>query len=200
MKPVGAAGTAPDTGPTPALSGFLLLYGALFCAFGTESAYMPAFLLSHGLPVERIGLVLAAGTAVRVASGPAIGMLADRLRRSKQVLTVAAGLSGFVGWLYTIAFGFLPLLGVAMAHAVATASLAPLSDALAVAAASDGRGFPYGWVRGAGSAAFVFGTLLSGQLVDRFGLSCIIVTSSGLFIAMAFFATRVSSRQEGASS
>ena len=97
---------------------------------------MPAFLLSHGLSVERIGLVLAAGIVVRIASGPAIGRLADRLGRRKQTLTVAAALSGFVGWAYTIAFGFVPLLGVSMAHAAATASLAPLSDALSVAAAS----------------------------------------------------------------
>ena len=157
---------------------------------------MPAFLLSHGLPVERIGVVLAAGIVVRIASGPAIGRLADRLRRRKQALTVAAALSGFVGWAYTIAFGFLPLLGVSMAHAAATASLAPLSDALSVAAASEGRGFQYGWVRGAGSAAFVVGTLLSGQLVDRFGLTCIIVTSSVLFLAVALFAARVSTRRE----
>jgi PPP family 3-phenylpropionic acid transporter len=90
------------------------------------------------------------------------------------------------------------LLGVSMAHAAATASLAPLSDALSVAAASEGRGFQYGWVRGAGSAAFVFGTLLSGQLVDRFGLAGIIVTSSILFLAMALCAARLSIRQEDA--
>jgi MFS transporter, PPP family, 3-phenylpropionic acid transporter len=42
----------------------------------------------------------------------------------------------------------------------------------------------------------VFGTLLSGQLVDRFGLACIIVTSSVLFLAMALCAARVSTRRE----
>ena len=188
--------TQPDKRAGSALTGFLLLYVALYSAYGTELAYMPAFLLSHGLPVERIGVVLAAGIVVRIASGPAIGRLADRLRRRKQALTVAAALSGFVGWAYTIAFGFLPLLGVSMAHAAATASLAPLSDALSVAAASEGRDFQYGWVRGAGSAAFVVGTLLSGQLVDRFGLTCIIVTSSVLFLAVALCAARVSTRRK----
>ena len=158
---------------------------------------MPAFLLSHGLPVERIGLVLAAGTVVRIASGPTIGLLVSSLQQSRQVLTIAAGLSGTVGWAYLAAFGFLPLLAVSMAHAAATASLAPLSDALAVVAASEGRGFQYGWVRGAGSAAFIFGILLSGQLIEQFGLSCIIVTSSVLFLAMAVCAARVSARRGG---
>jgi PPP family 3-phenylpropionic acid transporter len=196
LKPGDAAGAGQPTAPAPALPGFLLLYGALFSAYGTQSAYIPAFLLGHGLPVERIGLVLAAGMVVRIASAAAIGRLADRLRRRKQVLTAAAALSGLVGSAYMIAFGFLPLLGVSIAYAAATASLAPLSDALAVPAASEGRGFQYGWVRGAGSAAFVSGTLLSGQLIDRFGLASIIVTSSVLFLAMAVCAARVGARRE----
>ena len=53
-------------------------------------------------------------------------------------------------------------------------------------------------MRGAGSAAFVLGTLLSGQLIDRFGLSCIIVTSSVLFLVMAFWAARILAQQEDA--
>jgi MFS transporter, PPP family, 3-phenylpropionic acid transporter len=173
------------------LPGFLLLYGALYAAYGTESAYMPAFLRSHGLALEQIGLVLAAGTIVRILAGPAAGRLADRLRAHKMVVTTAAGLSGVIGLAYIPAFGFAPLLAVSMAHAAVTASLAPLSDALSVTASAEGRAFQYGWVRGAGSAAFVAGTLLSGQLIDRFGLSSIIVSSSILFLVMALCATRI---------
>lgn len=80
LKP-GATDAAGQTAPAAALTGFLLLYVALYSAYGTELAYMPAFLLSHGLSVERIGVVLAAGIVVRIASGPAIGRLADRLRQ-----------------------------------------------------------------------------------------------------------------------
>jgi MFS transporter, PPP family, 3-phenylpropionic acid transporter len=174
-----------------ALPAFLLLYGALYAAYGTESAYMPAFLRSHGLALEQIGLVLAAGTIVRIVAGPAAGRLADHLGAHKLVLTTAAGLSGVVGLAYTFAFGFVPLLAVSMAHAAVTASLAPLSDALAVTASANGRTFQYGWVRGAGSAAFVVGTLLSGQLLGWFGLSSIIFASSFLFLFMALCAMRV---------
>src|ERR1700688_1279779 len=72
------------------LPGFLLLYGALYAAYGTESAYLPAFLRSHGLALEQIGLVLAAGTIVRIVAGPAAGRLADHLRAHKMVVTTAA--------------------------------------------------------------------------------------------------------------
>ena len=168
-----------------------MLYGALYAAYGTESAYLPAFLRSQGLALEQIGLVLAAGTIVRIVAGPATGRLADHLRAHKMVVTTAAGLSGVIGLAYIPAFGFAPLLAVSMAHAAVTASLAPLSDALSVTASDNGRTFQYGWVRGAGSAAFVAGTLLSGQLIDRFGQSSIIVSSSILFLVMALCAMRI---------
>jgi len=188
VRPVLREKTVEPSQTANALSSFLLLYGALYAAYGTESAYMPAFLQSHGLALEQIGLVLAAGTIVRIAAGPATGRLADHLGAHKVVVGTAAGLSGVIGLGYTLAFGFAPLLAVSMAHAAATASLAPLSDALAVTASAKGRTFQYGWVRGAGSAAFAAGTLLSGQLIDRFGLSSIIFTSSVLFLLMALCA------------
>lgn len=179
-----------------ALGGFLWLYAALYGAYGTQSAYLPAFLQSHGLAVQSVGLVLAAGTLVRVASGPAIGRLADGLRQRKPALALAALLSGGIGWAYLVAFGVWPLLGVTLGAAATTAPLAPLSDALSVAAAAEGRNFQYGWVRGAGSAAFVFGTLLSGQLIDRAGLASIIVASSMLFLVTALCAARVGVRED----
>ena len=180
--------TALRAGTFPA---FVLLYGALYSAYGTESAYMPAFLKDHGLPIERVGAVLAAGTVVRIVAGPALGALADRLGARRAVLAVAALLSGLVGMSYTVAFGLWPLLGISMAHSAATAALAPLADALSLAASLGPGGFQYGWVRGIGSAAFVGGTLISGQFVDRVGLVFIIWASSLLFLLMGVVAWRV---------
>ncbi len=168
-----------------ALPPFLLLYAVLYAAYGTESAYLPSFLESHALPVERIGTVLAAGTVVRIIAGPAAGRLADRFSARRLVLGATAALSGLVGSTYLGAFGLVPLLVVCLAHSCFTAPLAPVADALAVPASVGPRGFRYGWVRGAGSLAFVGGTLVSGQLVDQFGLACIIVASSALFLVMA---------------
>jgi PPP family 3-phenylpropionic acid transporter len=186
----------PSTATANALPGYLILYVALYLAYGMESAYLPAFLRDHGLSIEQIGLMLAAGTIVRIVAGPVTGRLADYLEARKQVLSVAACLSGFIGFAYNVAFGFAPLLAVSMVHAAATASLAPLCDALSVTASIQGHGFQYGWVRGAGSAAFIGGTLLSGQLIDRFGLSSIIITSSAFFLVMALSATRIRSPAE----
>ena len=181
------------------LIGYLLLYGSLYLAYGTESAYLPEFLRDHGLTLEQVGLTLAAGTAVRIVAGPLFGRLADYLGALKLVLSLAACLSGLIGSAYLFAFGFVPLLAVIICHAAATASLAPMCDALSVAASAKGRIFQYGWVRGAGSIAFIGGTLLSGLMIDRFGLSSIIVLSSVFFVLMAICAWSIRSPVDNAS-
>jgi PPP family 3-phenylpropionic acid transporter len=78
------------------------------------------------------------------------------------------------------------------------APLAPLSDTLALGAAAAARsddavrrGFEYGWVRGAGSAAFIFGTVLSGQAVGHFGIATVVWLNAALLAAAALAALLV---------
>lgn len=178
-----------------ALPRFLLLYGALFAAFGVASPFVPALMGSHGLSPDAIGAALAAGTAVRLLTGPLGGKLADRTGRRRLVLGGFAGASALVALLYGPAHGLLALMSVSVLQASVLAPLTPIADALAVAAATaagpvpgegspprrGGRGrFEYGWVRGAGSAAFVLGATLSGRAIGRFGLDVIIWLNAGL--------------------
>ena len=149
-----------------ALLPYLVLFGALYAAFGVQSPYLPRLLQDHGLGVEAIGTVLAAGTAIRLAAGPAAGYLADRLNIARLVLAGCAAGAALAAMFYLPARGFWPLLAVSLAQASALAPLAPLCDSLVLAAAGTRRyGFDYGWVRGAGSGAFILGTVLSGQMV-----------------------------------
>jgi PPP family 3-phenylpropionic acid transporter len=71
---------------------------------------LPAFLGNHGLSLEQIGLVLAAGTIVRIVTGPLTGRLADHLDARKRLLFIASFFSGLIGFAYNLAFGFAPLL------------------------------------------------------------------------------------------
>ena len=180
--------TAPLTSSFPA---FVLLQGALYAAYGTESPFLPSFLGERGLSPGEIGLVLAAGTLMRLAAGPVAGHLADRHDATRAVLGIAAAASGLIAFAYLAGHGFWPLLAVSVLHAGAIAALAPLADALALAAAKREGTFSYGWVRGAGSAAFVLGTLVSGLLVAHAGLASIIVSSGLLFLVMAVATARV---------
>jgi MFS transporter, PPP family, 3-phenylpropionic acid transporter len=164
----------------PTFPRFLALYGALFAAFGVASPFFAAFLASRGLSAEAIGLVLAAGTAIRLLAGPIGGRLADRLALPRLVLMGYAAAASCMAFLYLPASGIWPLLAVSIVHAAVLAPLTPIADALTLQAAAGGR-FQYGWVRGAGSAAFILGTLLSGQAVARAGLTAIIWLNGALF-------------------
>ena len=162
-----------------ALPRFLLLYAALYAAFGVASPFLPALVNARGLPAAQLGLVLSAGTAVRLLTAPLAGRLGDVLQGLRLVLVVCLVLAAVVTLGYLPAQGFWPFLALSLGHAAALAPVTILADALALGAAapppsSGRRGFEYGWVRGTGSAAFIGGTLLSGQAVSAWGLDVII--------------------------
>ncbi len=116
------------TATRSALAPFLILFAALYAGFGVQSPYLPALLDDRGLRPEAIGMVLAAGTAVRLAAGPAAGRLADRLDAAKLVFAGCAAAAALMALLYLSAQGFWPLFAVGLLQAAALAPLAPLCD------------------------------------------------------------------------
>ena len=167
---------------------FLAFYGAVFAAFGVASPFLPALLLQNGLSSTELGVALAAGTAVRLVTGPAGGRWADRVRRVPVLLAGFTAASALVALGYGPVRGLLLLAAVGVAHAAVLAPIVPIADALATRASADSGRFRYGWVRGAGSAAFVAATLVSGQLVERWELGAIIPLNAGLLAVAAAFA------------
>jgi PPP family 3-phenylpropionic acid transporter len=180
-----------------ALSRFIVLYAGLYGAFGLASPFFPAFLESRGLQPEQLGILLGCATAVRLVSGPLIGRLADFLQALRAELAICAVFAALAALLYLPFHTFGTLLLIGLFQAAALAPLTILSDALTLGAArpaqtsAGGGGFEYGWVRGAGSAAFIAGVLLSGQATSRFGLSAIIWLSAALLFVTAAFARLV---------
>jgi PPP family 3-phenylpropionic acid transporter len=162
-------------------------FGLLYAAFGVQSPFLPALLRERGLHPEEIGIVLGASTAIRVLAGPAIGHDADRLHRHTSILCGCAVVAAVAGLGYLMMHGFGSLLVVGLLHAAMLAPIVPLSDALATTAArgseSGGRlRFDYGWLRAAGSAAFIIGTTASGWAAGRTGLPSIIWISGTLLV------------------
>src|SRR5919108_3540566 len=155
---------------------FVLLYGAMYAAYGVASPFLPAFVAERGLPNEQLGLVLAAGTAVRLLSAPAAGRIGDLLHALRTILIVCTAVAALMTLGYLPAQGFWAFLLVSLLQAAALAPMTILADALALGDSSGrggSKGFEYGWVRGTGSAAFIAGTLLSGQAGSAFGLGVI---------------------------
>jgi MFS transporter, PPP family, 3-phenylpropionic acid transporter len=170
-----------------ALPRFVVLYAAMYAAYGVASPFLPAFLGTRGLAAEEIGFVLGAATALRLLSAPVAGRIGDRLHALRVVLVASIALAAFMTLGYLGAHGFWAVLAISMLHAAALAPMTVLADALALGA----RGFEYGWVRGTGSAAFIVGTLVIGQAIGGFGLEVIIPSQALLLCAAAFAAFHV---------
>jgi MFS transporter, PPP family, 3-phenylpropionic acid transporter len=171
---------------------FLSLYGGLYGAFGITSPFLPLFLQSRGMGPEALGIVLGAATAVRMISAPIAGRIADRRHAFRPELAAFVALSAIALLLFLSATAFWPLVLVCLFQAAMLAPLVPLSDALALAVAQphgdpDRGAFEYGWVRGAGSAAFICGLLLAGQIIGWVDLAYIMAL--GAFVLFATAAT-----------
>jgi MFS transporter, PPP family, 3-phenylpropionic acid transporter len=171
-----------------ALHRFIALYALMYAAFGVSSPFMPAFFHGRGLAPEQLGILFAAGTAIRLVSGPLCSRVADLTQALRAVLAVCTLLAALVALGLPSASGFTSLLMVSVLHAAALAPITTLADALALGASvqRDARlRFEYGWVRGTGSAVFVIGTLVSGQIVGSWGLTSILGLHAGLLVAAA---------------
>jgi MFS transporter, PPP family, 3-phenylpropionic acid transporter len=177
---------------------FVVLYSGMFAAFGVMSPFLPGLLLQDGLGSGAIGVVLASGTAIRLLAGPLGGQLADRSGQPVLVLSAFAAAAAVIALGYVPARGLPLLLLISVAHASVLAPLTPVADALALGSASVKPGFAYGWVRAAGSAAFIVGTLVSGRLVEWHGLGVIVWLNAGLLAVAACFAWLVPNRVTGA--
>ena len=183
---------------------FLALYAAMFTAFGALSPFLPALLGKRGLGPEVLGVVLAAATAARLVAGPAAGRVADRFAAPRIVLSVCAVCAALAGLAFLPAQGLSALLLVSLLQACALAPVVPVADALSLASAAPTlwsaarlRSFDYGWVRGAGSAAFIVGVVLGGRVVARAGFGAVIVLNAALLAAASLLALWVPSRIAG---
>jgi PPP family 3-phenylpropionic acid transporter len=153
---------------------FLLLFALLYSAFGAASPFLPALVEGRAVAAEQIGMIFGAATAIRLISAPIAGRIADRTQALRATLAACAVATALAALGYLSASGFWALLAVSLLHALALAPTTNLADALAVVAAKR-QGFEYGWARGAGSAAFIVGSIAAGYAISVFGLWIVVV-------------------------
>ncbi|MBR0932905.1 MFS transporter [Bradyrhizobium jicamae] len=166
---------------------FILLYVALYRAFGVASPFWPKFFEIKNLVPQQISLILATAMLARLVSGPLVGFLADLLGSLRLALACCAVFSAAAAFAFGWADKFWLLLVVALLQAAALAPTTSIADALSVNVVSARRAerLEYGWLRGSASAAFVIGTLTVGQLITSADLSPVVWMSASLPLAAA---------------
>jgi len=111
---------------------YILLYAALYAAFGAASPFWPKFFETRALTPQQIGLILAATMLIRLAAGPVAGVLAvltGSLRLMLATCAIAAA-GAAIALLWTQAFPLLLLVSVVQAAALAPTT--SIADALSV--------------------------------------------------------------------
>ena len=184
-------GEAPAT--RSPLADFILLYALLYGAFGAASPFLPAYIQERGIPPELIGVLFGLGTAIRLISAPIAGRIADRTHALRLVFALSAIGTALAATGYLAAGSFWPLLLVSLLHATAVAPTTNLADALALVASRRAApfGFEYGWVRGAGSAAFIVASIVAGWAIASHGLSVVVWMQALLMLAVPLSLMRV---------
>ena len=167
---------------------YIILYAALYAAFGVASPFWPKFFESKALSSQQIGLILSAALTMRLVAGPLVGLLADYMGSLRLVLAtcIAVAAGAAVNFIWADAFWL--FLAIALIQAAALAPTTSIADALSVNSAKPeiaGRPFEYGRIRGSASAAFILGTLTVGQLISPADLEPIIWLNMVLLVISA---------------
>lgn len=167
------------------IGAYVLLYVALYGAFGVASPFWPMLFDSKGLTTQQIGWALAAGLVFRLAAGPLIGRIADATASPRLVLGLSLLAAAAAAAAFAQARIFLSVLIVVLVQAAALAPITSIADALTVnrvISPLTGKPVEYGLIRGAASLAFLSGTLVVGQFIAATGIDSVIWLNVGLLV------------------
>ncbi len=149
-------------------------YAALFFALGVYMPFFPLWLTGRGLDPQEIGAALAVPLVTRLLATPLLGILSDRLGRTKAVLTaLAAATLVLIG---TLVFARTPeaIFVVLGLSAMVWNPSFQLLDAYATGQARAKR-IDYGQSRLWGSTSFILANLAGGVIIAWTGEGIVVV-------------------------
>jgi MFS transporter, PPP family, 3-phenylpropionic acid transporter len=145
-----------------------LLFAAVFVVVGVQLPYLPVWLDWIGLSAREIAVITAAPMLIRVAVTPAIAFAADRSGDHRRFLVGLAWGALAAAVALAQCARFWPILLLAALFAVATATVMPLTETVAMGGVR-AAGLDYGRMRLWGSLSFIAASFCGGLIMDRFG-------------------------------
>lgn len=150
-----------------------LFYWAIFLIVGLQTPFLPLWFDARGLTVTEISIAGALPLFVRIVATPMVAYLADRSGDHRRVVIILAW-SGLVSaLLLSQSFRVWPIILFALLTMLATSSMMPLTETLAMRAVRT-HGVDYGRMRLWGSVSFIVATLIGGMAIERWGGGVII--------------------------
>jgi PPP family 3-phenylpropionic acid transporter len=151
---------------------FRLLSALSYCApllvNGVVLPFFPVWLALHRFNDHEIGIILAVPMVVRVLVAPIVAMYADRMKERADVLVFSGGLSLLTAIALYWTNTFWPVLIVYTIQGATFSPYIPVVESIVISGVRR-WGFDYGSMRVWGSVAFIFSTLVGGELIGRWG-------------------------------
>lgn len=141
-----------------------LFTGAFFAGAGVAQAFLPLWLTDHGVTAAQLGAILGVAAIVRLVAVPGWGWLADRMATRRPILAAAAALTAVAAICFPLGNGVAAFATLITLQSMAAAALSPLTDAVTMALALEGR-LIYGRVRAWGSASYMLATAAAGPIL-----------------------------------
>ncbi|MBB3452957.1 PPP family 3-phenylpropionic acid transporter [Rhizobium sp. BK313] len=170
-----------------------LSYCAPLLVNGIALPFFPVWLAGLNFNDREIGLILAVPMVVRVLVAPVVAMFADRMEERANVLFWSGALSLLTAIALYWTSDFWSVLLVYGIQGATYAPYVPVVESIAISGVRR-WGFDYGSMRVWGSIAFIFSTLIGGQMIGRWGGTMVLPTMVGGFVLtmmMAFFCPRI---------
>ena len=143
-------------------------YGALFLIYGAHVPYFPVWLNGRALSASDISIIVAAPFFMRLLVTPVLAVFGDRYQAHRSMILLLSWAALGLALVLSQMRGFWPVFALAVPFAIATTSIMPLTETLAVSRVR-AEGLDYGRVRLWGSLTFVVMGLAGGVLVQRIG-------------------------------
>jgi PPP family 3-phenylpropionic acid transporter len=176
---------------------FRLLSALSYCApllvNGVAVPFFPVWLALHKFNDHEIGIILAVPMVVRVLVAPIVAMYADRMKERADVLLFSGGLSLLTAIALYWTSTFWPVLIVYTVQGATFSPYVPVVESIVISGVRR-WGLDYGSMRVWGSIAFIFSTLLGGQLISRWGGEMVLPVMIFGFVmtmVMAMFCPRI---------
>lgn len=177
-----------------------LVYAALFLIIGCYLPYLPVWLEWRALSADQIAILLATPLFGRILIAPTVSFTADRLgdRRLILILSAWGSLASFGALM--LSDGFWPMLFAMVLVAIASTTLMPLTETVAISAIRRTR-LDYGRVRLWGSLSFIGASLGVGVVIQYWGAGLVLpflMLAASLMVLGAYLIPETLGQHKGA--
>lgn len=170
-----------------------LSYCAPLIVNGIALPFFPVWLATLHFNDHQIGIILAVPMVVRVLVAPVVALFADRMQERAHVLVWSGGFSLLTAIALFWTDDFAAVLFVYALQGATYAPYLPVVESITISGVRR-WGLDYGSTRVWGSIAFIFSTLIGGQVIGAFGGAMVLplmVIGFVLTTLMALYCPRI---------